>query len=256
MALRPIGWICGEMVRKFAGQAEIIQRVFLEIIDEIRDEFPNLLRLTSSNQQGEVVAQESKSVVAKVFSSAHGAVLMNGLNKLSRSSKSVAKFLQPRLARNFAELNMISRRLLKNENTPKQPLYETKEKKLLFYDVISYPTKTALTGVMCASYAALIYLAVAISKLLEKFKKIVQKEKTSTESSSNGVNGIGLPRAAEAASCSTPSTTQQSPSECIIKSSRNSRSIYTLHSALDSENEQKEESAEHMENERTGRTLI
>ncbi|XP_060091659.1 spermatogenesis-associated protein 9 [Heteronotia binoei] len=255
MALRPIGWICGEMVRKFAGQAEIIQRVFLEVIDEIRDEFPNLLRLSSSNQQ-EVVVQESGSVVAKVFSSAHGIVLVNGLNKLSRSSKSIAKLLQPRLAKKFAELKMISKRLLKNVNASNQPLYKMGDSTQLFYDVISYPAKTALTGVMCASYAALIYLAVAISKLLEKFKKIAQGEKTSRESSSNGVNGNGLSRAANAASYSAPSATQQVPSECIIKASRNTGSIYTLHSALDSENEQKEGSAEHMENERTGRTLI
>nr|XP_056704905.1 spermatogenesis-associated protein 9 [Euleptes europaea] len=237
MALRPIGWICGEMVRKFAGQAEIIQRIFLEIIDEIRDEFPNLLRLSSSNQQGETVVKESRSVVAKVFSSSHGRVIVNGLNKLSGSSKSIAKLLQPRLARNFAELNAISSRLLKNINTLKQPLYKMKDRNLFFYDVISYPAKTALTGVMCASYAALIYLAIAISKILEKLKRIIQGENISMESSTNGVNEDAFPRAAEAASHSAPSTMQQVPSECSIKGPRNSRSIYTLLSALDSENE-------------------
>ncbi|XP_048360316.1 spermatogenesis-associated protein 9 [Sphaerodactylus townsendi] len=238
MALRPIGWICGELVRKFAGQAEIIQRAFLEIIDEIRDEFPNLLRLTSSNQQAEAVVQESESGVAKVFSSAHGTAIINGLNKLSRSSKSMAKLLQPRLAKNFAELNMISSRLLKNINAPKQPMYKMKDRKLCFYDVISYPAKTALTGVMCASYAALIYLAIAICKILEKLKRIVETEKPSREGSSNGINGNAIPRAAEAASSSASSDTQQAPSKCTIKASKNSRSIYTLHSALDSENGQ------------------
>ncbi|XP_054842138.1 spermatogenesis-associated protein 9 [Eublepharis macularius] len=237
MALRPIGWICGEMVRKFAGQAEIIQRIFLEIIDEIKDEFPNVLRLTSSNQQAEAVVQESRSMVAKVFSSAHGAVIMNGLNKLSRSSKSIAKLLQPRLVRKFVELNMISDRLLKNRNAPKQPLYKMKDRKLFFYDVISYPAKTALTGVMCASYAALIYLAISISKILEKIKMIVQREKISQESSSNGVGGNALPRVAKAASYSATSAQQQESPEFTIKASRSNRSIYTLHSALDAENE-------------------
>uniref|UniRef100_A0A670Y5H0 Spermatosis associated 9 n=1 Tax=Pseudonaja textilis TaxID=8673 RepID=A0A670Y5H0_PSETE len=149
MALRPIGWICGEIVRKFAGQAGVIQRAILEIVDEIRDEFPNLLRLTRSNQ----------SVITRAFYSAHGAIIMNGLTTLSQSSNSIAKVLQPQLARKLTELNILSRRLLITSNTPKQPLYRIKVGKFIFfYDIISYPAKAALTSLMCASYAALIFL--------------------------------------------------------------------------------------------------
>ncbi|XP_061478563.1 spermatogenesis-associated protein 9 [Rhineura floridana] len=238
MTLRPIGWICGELVRKFAGQAEIIQRAFLEIIDELRDEFPNLLRLTSSNQQNDRTVQRSGSVVARVFSSDHGAIIMNGLSKLTHSSKSIAKFLQPHLLRKFAELNTLSYRLLEKLNAPKPPLYKMKDRTMFFYDVISYPAKTALTSVMCVSYAALIYLAVSINKVLGKIKNIIEMEKTSRESSSDGFDADGFPRAREAGSYSATSPTEQVSSELTTKASQNSGSIHTLLSAIDQENEQ------------------
>ncbi|XP_063151476.1 spermatogenesis-associated protein 9 [Candoia aspera] len=233
MALRPIGWICGELVRKFAGQAEVIQRAFLEIVDEIREEFPNLLRLTRSNQETDHSVQKSESVITKVFYSAHGAIIMNGLTTLSQSSNSIAKILQPQLARKLTELNILSRRLFKTLNTPKQPLYRMKDKKVFFYDIISYPAKTALTSVMCASYAALIFLAVSINKLLAKIKDIIQTEEASRESSSEDVDENGFPRANEATS-----SLQQEASRFPIKASHNSGSIHTLLSAMDQESEQ------------------
>uniref|UniRef100_A0A670JB68 Uncharacterized protein n=1 Tax=Podarcis muralis TaxID=64176 RepID=A0A670JB68_PODMU len=100
----------------------------------------------------------SRSVVARVFSSAHAVMIRHGLGHLSRSSKSIAKFVQPHLIQKLAGLHRLSHCLLQKLNAPKQPLYKLKEKSIFLYDVLSYPTKTALTGVMCISYAALIYL--------------------------------------------------------------------------------------------------
>nr|XP_020648866.1 spermatogenesis-associated protein 9 [Pogona vitticeps] len=238
MSLRPIGWICGEMVRKFVGQAEIIQRAFLEIIDEIRDEFPNLLRLTNSNQQSNRPVKESGSLMARVFSSAHGAIIMNGLTKISRSSKSVAKLLQPQLAKKLAELNMISHRLLNTLSTPKQPLYRVKNRTVFFYDAISYPARTALTSVMCASYAALICLAVSLNKILGKIKSIVHTEDASRESSSDDVDADGFSRVNETASDFATNPAQQGSSQIAHKTSKSYGSIHTLLLAMDQENEQ------------------
>ncbi|XP_042311183.1 spermatogenesis-associated protein 9 [Sceloporus undulatus] len=235
MALRPIGWICGEIMRKFAGQAEIIQRATLEIIDEIREEFPNLLRLTSSNQQNDRTVKESRSVMARVFSSAHGVTIRNGLTKISRSSKSIAKLIQPQLARKLAELNTVSRRFLNTLNGPKQPLYKVKNSSLFFYDVISYPAKTALTSVMCVSYAALIFLAVSINKILGKIKNIVEAEKVSRESSDN-LDADGFHRASDAARCNPTNPMQQGSSEFIPETSEKGGSVRTLLSAMDQEN--------------------
>ncbi|XP_013928758.1 PREDICTED: spermatogenesis-associated protein 9 [Thamnophis sirtalis] len=257
MALRPIGWICGEIVRKFAGQAGVIQRAILEVIDEIRDEFPNLLRLTRSNQvnyfsynkltifvlnlkaflflfqETNPRVQKSESVITRVFYSAHGAIIMNGLTTLSQSSNSIAKVLQPQLVRKLTELNILSRRLLRTSNTPKQPLYKIKDKKVFFYDIISYPAKAALTSLMCASYAALIFLAVSINKLLAKLKGIIETEDTSRESSSEDVDENGFPKDPEATS-----PLQQDSSILPIKVSQKSGSIHTLLSAVDQESEQ------------------
>ncbi|XP_077792016.1 spermatogenesis-associated protein 9-like [Podarcis muralis] len=122
-------------------------------------------------------------------------MIRHGLAHLSRSSKSIAKFVQPHLIQKLAELHRVSHGLFPKLNAPKQPLYKLKvgnecdcsisyflfffkknillgisrisspnsssslqEKSMSLYDVLSYPMKTALTGVMCISYAALIYL--------------------------------------------------------------------------------------------------
>ncbi|KAG8130896.1 hypothetical protein E2320_017599 [Naja naja] len=158
---------------------------------------------------------------------------MNGLTTLSQSSNSIAKVLQPQLARKLTELNILSRRLLTTSNTPKQPLYRIKDKKVFFYDIISYPAKAAFTSLMCASYAALIFLAVSINKLLAKIKGIVQTEDTSRESSSEDVDENGFPKTPEATS-----PLQQDSSTFPIKASQNSGSIHTLLAAMDQESEQ------------------
>ncbi|XP_033020651.1 spermatogenesis-associated protein 9-like [Lacerta agilis] len=198
MSLRPIGWICGELVRKFAGQAQIIQRVVLEIIDEIRDEFPNLLRLTSSNQDGNRTVQQSRSVVARVFYSAH-AVMVS-------SSKSIAKFVQPHLLQKLTDLQRVSHNLLHKLNAPKQPLYKMK--------------------------------TVSINKALGRIKSIIETEKSSRESSSDGLDADGFPRVREMASESATSSAHEISSELTIKESPSSGSIHTLLSAIDKENEQ------------------
>ncbi|XP_025031339.1 spermatogenesis-associated protein 9 isoform X2 [Python bivittatus] len=246
------GQFCGDHMS--STNAAVIQRAFLEIIDEIREEFPNLLRLTRSNQtfvcktgaslrsrvlQGELCknhdnhlfllllswkkpfwpwsgqpgsndlymlketdrsVQKSESVTTRVFYSAHGALIMNGLTTLSQSSNSIAKSLQPQLARKLTELNILSHRLLKTLNTPKQPLYRMK--------------------------------AVSINKLLAKIKDIIQTEEASRESSSEDVDESGFPRATEATS-----PLQQESSVFPIKASHNGGSIHTLLSAMDQESE-------------------
>ncbi|KAF7250233.1 Spermatogenesis-associated protein 9, partial [Varanus komodoensis] len=185
--------------------------------------------------QSNRTVQKPRSVITRELSSTHGAIIMNGLTKLSRSSKSVAKFLQPRFARKITELSMISHHFLETLNSPKQPLYGMKDRTMFFYDVISYPARTALTSVMCVSYAALIYLAVSINTMLGKIKSIIQTESASRESSSDGVDADRFPRANEAAHDS--ATTPQEPSEFSVKSTPRG-SIHTLLAAMDQEQEQ------------------
>ncbi|KAL7988897.1 hypothetical protein Chor_007816 [Crotalus horridus] len=220
----------------YFNSAGVIQRAILEIIDEIRDEFPNLLRLTRSNQETDRRVQKSESVITRAFYSAHGAIIMNGLTSLSRSSNSIAKVLQPQLARKLTELNILSRRLLRTSNTPKQPLYRMQVESQLALDF----TDPLVYKFTCWFYKEVggcnnhkNRAAVSINKLLAKIKGISQTEDTSRESSSEDVDENGFSRAIEA----TPPLQQES-SMFPIKVSQNSGSIHTLLAAMDQESEQ------------------
>ncbi|XP_053887301.1 spermatogenesis-associated protein 9 isoform X2 [Malaclemys terrapin pileata] len=232
MPIKPIGWLCGQVIKRFSGQVYLIQRAVVEIIDEIKDEFPTIIGLQQSNQEIAPILQASRSVVASAFSSSPGVRVINGLNTISTSSKSVAKVLQPQLVQNFAELNTMSHRLLKNVNIPKQPLYKNQGRTFSLFDVISYPAKTALTSIMCASYAALIYVALSINTVLGKIKHIVQDEKTSRENAKNEEEKDVFSKYEDLASFPVSSPEKQVFSEFPAEDSTKS-SIHILHSALD-----------------------
>ncbi|XP_072462177.1 spermatogenesis-associated protein 9 isoform X2 [Notamacropus eugenii] len=161
-----------------AALVEGLQKAVMDLLDEYKDEFPTVLRLSQSNQKTDVVPKASKTRMAINLAKIHAGSVLQGLHKISRSSKSVAKLLQPQLAHRLLELKNISHRLLRDVNTPKQPLYKVKVRKGSLLDVISFPAKTAFASMMYASYAALIYLTVCINALLEKAKNIFQEEES------------------------------------------------------------------------------
>ncbi|XP_006213008.1 spermatogenesis-associated protein 9 [Vicugna pacos] len=178
MSIRPVGWIFGQMLKNFSGRIEGIQKAILDLVDEFKDEFPTLLRVSQSNQQREPIQKTSKIKMAVALAKINRGPLIQGLNSISRSSRSVAKLLQPQLACRLLELRDIAHRLLKEVNAPKQPLYNMQVRKDSLFEIISFPAKTALTSIMYASYAALIYLAVCVNAVLEKVKKILQEEES------------------------------------------------------------------------------
>nr|XP_025147998.1 spermatogenesis-associated protein 9 isoform X4 [Bubalus bubalis] len=104
-------------------RVEGIQKVIMDLIDEFKDEFPTILRLSQSNQKREPMQKPSKIRMAIALAKINRGTLIQGLNSISRSSKSVAKLLQPQLACRLLELRAISHRLLKEVNAPRQPLY-------------------------------------------------------------------------------------------------------------------------------------
>ncbi|XP_061280414.1 spermatogenesis-associated protein 9 isoform X5 [Bos javanicus] len=108
-------------------RVEGIQKVIMDLIDEFKDEFPTILRLSQSNQKREPMQKPSKIRMAIALAKINRGTLIQGLNSISRSSKSVAKLLQPQLACRLLELRAISHRLLKEVNAPRQPLYNIQE---------------------------------------------------------------------------------------------------------------------------------
>lgn len=76
-------------------------------------------------QKRETMKKPSKVKMAIALAKINRGALIQGLTSISRSSKSVAKLLQPRLACRLLELRGISHRLLREVNAPQQPLYNT-----------------------------------------------------------------------------------------------------------------------------------
>ncbi|XP_021036406.1 spermatogenesis-associated protein 9 isoform X2 [Mus caroli] len=150
----------------------------MDLIDEFKDDLPTILRLSQSNQKTDPVQKTSKVRMALALAKINRGTLIQGLNHISSSSKSVAKLLQPRLAYRLLELRSISHRLLREVNVASQPLHSVQVKRGSLFEIISFPAKTALTSIMYASYAALIYLAVCVNAVLAKIKKIFQEEES------------------------------------------------------------------------------
>ncbi|KAM5329044.1 spermatogenesis-associated protein 9 [Glossophaga mutica] len=178
MPIKPVGWICGQVLKNFSGRIEGIQKTIMDLIDEFKDEFPTILRLSQSNQKREPMQKTSKIRMAIALAKINRGTLIQGLHSISRSSKSVAELLQPQLVCRLLELRDIAHHLLREVNEPKQPLYNVQVRKSSLFDIISFPAKTALTSLIYASYAALIYLTVCVNTVLEKVKKIFQEEES------------------------------------------------------------------------------
>ncbi|XP_007940737.1 spermatogenesis-associated protein 9 [Orycteropus afer afer] len=176
MPMKPVGWICGQVFKNLSGKIEGLQKVIMDLVDEFKDEFPTILQLSHSNQKTEPIHKTSKIRMASVLARINRGTFIQGLHSISRSSKSVAKLLQPQLACRLLELRDISGRLLREVNAPKQPLYNRQVRKGSLFEIISFPAKTALTSIMYASYAALIYLTVCVNAVLKKVKSIFEEE--------------------------------------------------------------------------------
>ncbi|XP_043449846.1 spermatogenesis-associated protein 9 isoform X1 [Prionailurus bengalensis] len=178
MPIKPVGWICGQVLKNFSGRIEGIQKIIMDLLDEFKDEFPTILRLSRSDQKREPMRNPSKIRMAVALAKINRGTLIQGLSSISRSSKSVAKLLKPQLACRLLELRDISHRLLRELNAQKQPVCNMQVRRGSLFEIISFPAKTALTSIMYASYAALIYLTVCVNAVLEKVKKIFQEEES------------------------------------------------------------------------------
>ncbi|XP_062067945.1 spermatogenesis-associated protein 9 [Lepus europaeus] len=186
MPIKPVGWICGQVVKNFSGRMEGIQKVITDLAEEFKDDFPTILRLSQSNQKRKPVQKASRIRMAVVLAKINRGTWIQGLSSISRSSKSMAKLLQPQLTCRLVELRGIARRLLREVNLPRQPLYNTQAQSSSLFEILSFPAKTALTSIMYASYAALIYLAVCVNAVLEKVKTILQEEESFRQNQEQG----------------------------------------------------------------------
>ncbi|XP_055489295.1 spermatogenesis-associated protein 9-like [Leucoraja erinacea] len=93
MFTRPIGWLCGELLSKFSGHATVVQRAALSIVEEAKDEFPNLTSLVQS-QKREPVLKRSRNVMSKVMRMHNDEELANGMTNIFKFSRSTPQLLR------------------------------------------------------------------------------------------------------------------------------------------------------------------
>ncbi|XP_074138157.1 spermatogenesis-associated protein 9 [Sminthopsis crassicaudata] len=247
MPIKPVGWICGQVVKNFSGKIEGLQKAVMDLVDEFKDEFPTILRLSQSNQKTDEVVKTSKTKMATTLARIQGGPVLQGLHKISRSSKSVAKLLHPRLAHRLLELKTISHRLLRDINIPKQPLYKVQVRKGSLLDVISFPAKTVFASIIYASYAALIYLTVCINALLEKAKNIFQEEESIRQNKKDSFEvrkAFSEPVFSESEIIAKPYRSLPENPDTVLLSKlpdiKLSNNIQVLHSVFDQSNEMNE----------------
>uniref|UniRef100_H0V1A5 Spermatosis associated 9 n=1 Tax=Cavia porcellus TaxID=10141 RepID=H0V1A5_CAVPO len=161
MPIRPAGGLCG-VLKNFSGRIEGIQKVIMDLMDEFNDDFPTVLGLSQSTQKEEPAQETSKIRMAAAWVRINREAVLRGLSGLALASEALARLLRPRLVGRLVALRALSRRLLARRSS--------------FFEIISIPAKTALTAMMYASYAALIYLAVLMNAVLVAARNICGEE--------------------------------------------------------------------------------
>ncbi|XP_029428886.1 spermatogenesis-associated protein 9 [Rhinatrema bivittatum] len=180
-----IKWVYENSAIRMPGQSQLLQRTAVDIIEEIKDEFPAIKQITTKSQSKEPILATSKTVLAKVLKSPKGTVVINGLIGLTKITDSTARYLRPQLTNKFLELNNISKCLLKIENSRRQSFYNIRNRKGFLLQMAAFPAKTVFTSLIYACYAVLIYVTLYINVMVGLMKNLVEEEKSSTLRKSN-----------------------------------------------------------------------
>ncbi|XP_023417257.2 spermatogenesis-associated protein 9 isoform X1 [Cavia porcellus] len=149
----------------------------MDLMDEFNDDFPTVLGLSQSTQKEEPAQETSKIRMAAAWVRINREAVLRGLSGLALASEALARLLRPRLVGRLVALRALSRRLLRQRLvSPPGPAGGEQARRSSFFEIISIPAKTALTAMMYASYAALIYLAVLMNAVLVAARNICEEE--------------------------------------------------------------------------------
>ncbi|XP_030047806.1 spermatogenesis-associated protein 9 [Microcaecilia unicolor] len=222
------------------GQSQLLQRTAVDIIDEIKDEFPIIMQLPKTSQSKEPVLTTSKTVLATVLKSPKGTAVVSGLIGLSRITNSTARHLQPQLTNKFVELNSMSNSLLKTQNIHDRP-FNILDRKGSLLQAVSFPAKTAFTSLLYALYAVLIYVTLYINLMVALMKNLTAEEKSSMGRNSDGLRSsrtISSPSATDARYYGSP--LQKQTSSLGLRKACRDTSIQVIHSVFDGQAEETE----------------
>nr|XP_014340509.1 PREDICTED: spermatogenesis-associated protein 9 [Latimeria chalumnae] len=113
MFVRPLGYVCTEILRSFSKHAQMFQRVVMEIIDGIKDEIPNLLSFRQSRHK-EPFLKRSRTLVAQC-----SRTIVRGLYNWTTYAKSNFRFLQS--TPKPSDVKFVSHHFAQAESSTKQP---------------------------------------------------------------------------------------------------------------------------------------
>ncbi|XP_038661171.1 spermatogenesis-associated protein 9-like [Scyliorhinus canicula] len=194
MFTRPLGWLCGELLSKVSGHATVVQRAALGIVEEAKDEFPNLTLLVQS-QKREPVLKRSRSIMSKVMSIHNGEDLANGMTNIFKFSRSTPQHLRtqllPKMGHRKSHQLMIAKAQIK-------PSLLMERDHLI--NAIYFPARTVISNLVYASYAIITCMA-AYSKmavgLLKNFT-LIQSAQRQKDGSINNQSAISKHNAKKA----------------------------------------------------------
>ncbi|KAH0505664.1 Spermatogenesis-associated protein 9 [Microtus ochrogaster] len=157
---------------------EGIQKAVMDLIDEFKDDLPTILRISQSNQprpQG----RKPQQVTIPLACFDHFVFRLLSSVWLRRGAISAVWIVLASVAaawetENFSE--KLTEQTISGHQTGQKCIITVRKGSL--FEIISFPAKTALTSIMYASYAALIYLAVYVNAVLAKIKNIFQEEES------------------------------------------------------------------------------
>ncbi|XP_072137290.1 spermatogenesis-associated protein 9-like isoform X2 [Mobula birostris] len=126
--------------------ASVIQRAALVIVEEAKDEFPNLASLVQS-QKRDPVLKRSRSVISKVMSVHDDGELANGMTNIFKFSRSAPQLLQIQILPKVANWHLSSQQMMVAQ-APVQTCLPMRHEDLLIAN--SFPARTVVVNLVYA----------------------------------------------------------------------------------------------------------
>ncbi|XP_058843385.1 spermatogenesis-associated protein 9-like [Acipenser ruthenus] len=170
MLSRKIGWICGSFLKKFSGQASTVQKASLDILEEVKDKMPNIVEVPQSSQQ------PYESIVRRC----------RGLMVRALPKPGQAPVQQPRLS----EKNTPAQLSMTTTSEAKHSASQAMGGKVSVLDLLSWPAKSAFSGMLQASYTVCMYLSMHFNRAMSLVRKAAVEEQPRWQSTERA--GMGF----------------------------------------------------------------
>ncbi|MBN3279893.1 SPAT9 protein, partial [Polyodon spathula] len=156
MLRRKIEWICGSFFKTFSGQAPTVQKASLDILEEVKDNVPNIVGVPQSSQQ------PYESLVRR-----YRGLMVRALPKPGQ-----ALIQQPRLSEKSTPAQLSMTMTSEAKHSPSRATGGRGS----VLDLITWPAKSAFSGMLQASYTVYMYLSVHFNRAISRIRKAAVEE--------------------------------------------------------------------------------